>query len=59
MQNLKCIVAATDFSDAAGRAVSRAVLIARQQGAELHLLHVISPLALYPGMDETPRFAAA
>jgi len=65
MQNLKCIVAATDFSDAAGRAVSRAALIARQQGAELHLLHVISPLALYPGMDidpgmdETPRLAAA
>ena len=44
MQNLKCIVAATDFF-AAGRAVSRAVLIARQQSAELHLLPV-SPLAL-------------
>lgn len=65
MQNLKCIVAATDFSAAAGRAVSRAALIARQQGAELHLLHVISPLALYPGMDidpvmdDTLRLAAA
>lgn len=65
MQNLKCIVAATDFSDAAGRAVSRAALIARQQGAELHLLYVISPLALYPGMDidpvmnDTTRLAAA
>lgn len=65
MQNLKCIVAATDFSAAAGHAVSCAALIARQQGAELHLLHVISPLALYPGMDidpvmdDTLRLAAA
>lgn len=53
MQNLKCIVAATS------RAVSRVALIARQQGAELHLSHVISPLALYPGMNDTTRLAAA
>lgn len=65
MQHLKCIVAATDFSPAAKRAVDRAALIARQQGAALHLLHVISPLALYPGVDIDPvtdnpaRLAAA
>ncbi|MFO7542991.1 MAG: universal stress protein [Thiobacillus sp.] len=65
MQSLKCIVAATDFSPAACRAVSRASVIARQQGAALHLLHVVSPLALYPGMDIGPgmddpiRLAAA
>ncbi len=65
MQNLKCIVATTDFSEAAKRAVDRAALIARQQGAALHLLHVISPLTLYPGMDIDPtlddvtRLAAA
>ncbi len=59
MQNLKCIVAATS------RAVSRAALIARQQGAEPHLSHVVSPLALYPGrdidpvMNDTTRLAAA
>lgn len=43
------IVAATDFSSAANRAVLRAALIARQQNAELHLLHVTTPFALYPG----------
>lgn len=65
MQNLKCIVAATDFSTDACRAVGRAALIARQQGATLHLLHVISPLALYPGLENYPavddpaRLAAA
>jgi nucleotide-binding universal stress UspA family protein len=45
------IVAATDFSSEAGRAVLRAALIARQQDAELHLLHVTAPLALYPGQE--------
>lgn len=43
------IVAATDFSSDANRAVLRAALIARQQDAELHLLHVITPFMLYPG----------
>lgn len=47
------IVAATDFSNDANRAVLRAALIARQQDAELHLLHVTTPFALYPGqLDE-------
>lgn len=51
MQPLTPIVAATDFSAAAGRAVGRAALIAQQLGAEMHLLHVVSPLVLYPGPD--------
>lgn len=57
----RCIVAATDFSPTAERAVARAALIARQQGAELHLLHVTQPLTLYPGMAAGPgdTYAAA
>lgn len=51
MPTMPPIVAATDFSSNADRAVLRAALIARQQGAELHLLHVVTPLALYPGQD--------
>lgn len=54
MPTMPPIVAATDFSSDANRAVLRAALIARQQGAELHLLHVASPLALYPGQDVGP-----
>ena len=53
------IVAATDFSSEANRAVLRAALFARQQGAELHLLHVTPPLALYPGQDVGPADSAA
>ncbi len=53
------IVAATDFSSEANRAVLRAALIARQQGAELHLLHVTAPFALYPGQDVGPADSAA
>ncbi len=49
MQNLIRIVVATDFSVPANAAVTRATLLAQQHGAELHLLHVLSPLALYPG----------
>lgn len=45
------IVAATDFSNAANRALRRAALVARQHDAELHLLHVTAPLALYPGQE--------
>ena len=50
------IVAATDFSAPAGRAVRRAALIAKQLGAELHLLHVVHPLDLYPGPDPAADF---
>lgn len=54
MPTLAPIVAATDFSSDANRAVLRAALTARQHGAELHLLHVTAPLALYPGQDFRP-----
>lgn len=48
------ILAATDFSPAADRAVLRAAFVAGQLGAELTLLHVVPPLALYPGMAIGP-----
>ncbi|MDP2810576.1 MAG: universal stress protein [Rhodocyclaceae bacterium] len=54
MQAIATIVVATDFSAAAKRAMRRAALIARQHGAELHLLHVTAPLALYPGQELGP-----
>lgn len=45
------IVVATDFSLPAGRAVRRAALLARVLHGELHLLHVVHPLAFYPGPE--------
>lgn len=51
MRPFSPIVAATDFSSEANRALLRAAIIASQQGAELHLLHVTMPLVLYPGQD--------
>lgn len=45
------ILVATDFSCAADQAVQRAAMLAQQLGAELTLLHVVSPLMLYPGME--------
>ncbi len=58
MQAITTIVAATDFSNAAKRAVLRAALIAKQHGAELHLLHVAPLLALYPGQEVDPAKGA-
>ncbi len=55
MNTMTRILAATDFSPAADRAVRRAALIAKQQGAELHLLHVVHPLSLYPGQNLAPE----
>lgn len=49
MKKLTRIVIATDFSAPAHYALTRAALLAQQHGAELHVLHVLSPLALYPG----------
>lgn len=46
------IVAATDFSPAAERAAHRCAMIAAQLGADFHLLHVIRPMDLYPGLVE-------
>lgn len=55
MKPLNRILVATDFSPAADRAVRRAALIAKQHGAELHLLHVVHPLSLYPGQSLDPE----
>jgi universal stress protein E len=41
MEKIQRIVAATDFSARANRAVQRAVRLAMEHGAELHLLHVL------------------
>ena len=54
MQNVTRIVVATDFSVPANAAITRAALLARQHGAELHLLHVLSPLAIYPDQAVEP-----
>ncbi len=51
MQNIKHIVAATDFSNPANAAVARAALLASQANAELHLIHVVHPLDLYVGSE--------
>ncbi len=51
MRAVTRILAATDFSPAAERAMRRAALIAKRLGAELHLLHVVHPLHLYPGQE--------
>ena len=54
MPSLHCIVAATDFSSFSERAVQRAARIARHHHAELHLLHVVRPLDLYPILTLSP-----
>lgn len=51
MHPISHIIAATDFSAAAELAARRAALIAKQLGAELHLIHVVHPLSLYPGPE--------
>lgn len=54
MPSISCIVVATDFSEFSERAVQRAARIAQQHHAELHLLHVVRPLDLYPSLTLTP-----
>jgi nucleotide-binding universal stress UspA family protein len=54
MPSIRCIVAATDFSEFSERAVRRAARIAQQHDAQLHLLHVVRPLDLYPSLTLTP-----
>lgn len=54
MPNLRRIVAATDFSDFSERVVLRAAHLAKQHQAELHVLHVVRPLDLYPGLTLAP-----
>jgi nucleotide-binding universal stress UspA family protein len=54
MLRISCIVAATDFSSFSERAVQRAAHIAKQHNAEMHLVHVVRPLDLYPGLTLAP-----
>ncbi|KVW99494.1 universal stress protein [Thiobacillus denitrificans] len=54
MPSISCIVVATDFSEFSERAVQRAARIANQHNAELHVLHVVRPLDLYPSLTLTP-----
>lgn len=54
MSSISRIVAATDFSAFAEQAIQRAARIASRHGAELHLLHVVRPLDLYPGLTLAP-----
>src|SRR5512143_2578960 len=54
MPSLSRIVAATDFSAFSERVVQRAAQLARQHQAELHVLHVVRPLDLYPGLTLAP-----
>lgn len=54
MPGIHRIVVATDFSAAAEQAVQRAARIAQAQQAELHLIHVVRPLDLYPGLTWGP-----
>jgi nucleotide-binding universal stress UspA family protein len=46
MKTMRCIIAATDFSDEAQYAAERAAIVAKEQHATLNLLHVISDSAL-------------
>lgn len=46
MEKIRRIIATTDFSARANRAVQRAVRLAVEHGAELHLLHVLPILPL-------------
>jgi nucleotide-binding universal stress UspA family protein len=46
MNDLRRILAATDFSEEAGKASSRAALLAAEQDAKLELLHIVSKSSL-------------
>ena len=47
MKSIKRILYATDYSKASGRALDEAVNLAKQNKAELWVVHVIEPLATY------------
>lgn len=51
MKKIEHIVAATDFSNPANAATARAAMLAKELGAELHLIHVVHPLDLYVGSE--------
>lgn len=46
MKTMTSVVAATDFSDAAGHAAERGAIVAKEQQARLDLMHVISGSSL-------------
>lgn len=50
---VNCIVVATDFSDNGNQAVFRAASLAKEKEKVLHLLHVVSPLEIYPELMVT------
>lgn len=54
MPSLRRIVVATDFSSFSEQVVQRAAQLAKQHQAELHLMHVVRPLDLYPGLTMGP-----
>lgn len=56
MHPITHIVAATDFTANAELATRRAALIAKQLGAELHLIHIVHPLDLYLGPELSFNF---
>lgn len=47
MKSIKRILYATDYSKASGRALDEAVKLAKQNNAELWVVHVIEPLVTY------------
>ena len=53
MPPISRIVVATDFSVFSERAVQRAAHVAKQHDADLHVLHVVRPLDLYPSLTLT------
>jgi len=55
MSSLRRVLAATDFSAFAERVVQRAAHLASQHHADLHLLHVVRPLDLYPVLTLAPN----
>src|SRR5690349_4453592 len=48
MTPLRSVLAATDFSEDAGKAATRAAIISAEHNAELVLLHVLDPSPLTP-----------
>ena len=53
------ILAAVDMSDVSGRALSEAIWMARQSGAQLHILHVITTAGLNADLLESKVASSA
>ena len=51
MQDYRRIILAVDLTEESEAVAERAGLLARQNGAELHIVHVIEPLSLAYGGD--------